>query len=203
MAVFSRSKSTRTRLLVWEMLSKKGSVQIGPKNVVDYDIDDMLDGRPLSGSWERLECSRPRGFRSKQITDVVQFAPGIHFALSERAVDGLYDLIENDAELLPLDVEGKKYWLMYVTSMLACVDYEASEFQVYPDGRIGSYDALSFIPDAVEGHNLFKLSDRPFGFVYTSNAFKERAESIDAIGSRFVLVWDSSRSKPIELPLFH
>lgn len=112
-----------------------------------------------------------------------------------------YDLIENDAELLPLDVEGKKYWLMYVTSMLACVDYEASEFQVYPDGRIGSYDALSFIPDAVEGHNLFKLSDRPFGFVYTSNAFKERAESIDAIGSRFVLVWDSSRSKPIELPL--
>lgn len=203
MTFFSLERNERLRLLVWEMLSSRGSAQIGPEDVADCCVDDLLDGRSLINSWKMLKCSRPKGFRSKRIADVVQFAPGIHYALSKKAVEELYDLIENDVELLPLDVEGAEYWLMYVVSVLDCIDYEASKIKIHPDGKIARFDALSFIPDVVTGHTLFKISDRPFGFVYSSDAFKKRVESIDAIGARFVLAWDSSRSEPIELPLFH
>lgn len=194
-------KEARHRMLIWEMGVRKGAAQVGPSNVADYRIDQELDGTPHIDSWHQLSCTRPKGFRSKKLTDVVQFAPGIHYALSKRGVEALYDLIKDDAELLPIKVDDRDYWLMHVTTILDCVDYERSEFQLFPDGRIASFDAVSFKPRQIAGHNVFKTSDSPLDFLYTSNVFKERVESIDKIGPYFMLAWDSERSKPIEISL--
>lgn len=48
-----------------------------------------------------------------------------------------------------------------------------------------------FVPEELEGHNIFRLLDRPKGFSFVSDAFKERVEECGITGCDFHLVWDS------------
>lgn len=187
---------------IWEMSVNDQSTQV--TTAIRWSIDELetYDGRTKANSWQQIELVRPRGYKGKKLTDIIHFAPGSRFVLSERAVDNLYALIEDDVELLPVSVEGQPYWFMYVTTVLDCIDYDKSSYRTHLSGGISWFDALWFHKPIIIGHNLFKLKDRPTGFIYTSDAFKERASRIDPVGPSFILVWNSNNNEAIELPPF-
>lgn len=162
-----------------------------------------FDGRSKAPTWEPVELVRAWGSKTKRIAEMTDFALVGLFVLSERAVEELYDLIKDDVELLPVTVEGKKRWVMYVTSVLDCVDYERSDCSYYPDGRVLTFRSLMFKEDVIAGHNVFRHRERPRGFIYASEEFMKRAKSLDPDGTKFVLVWDSERKTPIDLPMFY
>lgn len=177
--------------------------QLIPDEDWDLDYRKTFDGRSKAPTWEPVELVRAWGSKTKRIAEMTDFARVGLFVLSERAVEELYDLIKDDVELLPVMVEGKKRWVMYVTSVLDCLDYEKSEFSLFSDGSVLSFDALMFKEDVIKGHNVFRHRERPTGFIYTSEEFMRRVKSIDPDGTKFVLVWDSERETPIDLPMFY
>ncbi len=164
---------------------------------------NTFDGRSKIAAWEPIELVRAWGSKTKRIAEMADLALVGLYVLSKNAVEELYDLIKNDVELLPVMVEGEERWVMYVTSVLDCLDYEKSEYKQFSDGSVLSFDALMFKEDAIAGHNVFRHRERPRGFIYASEAFMKRVKSIDPNGTKFVLVWDSNREAPIELPMFY
>lgn len=189
---------------VWEMRSNDNAeariTPIESDREWDVDYDNTFDGRPKLGSWEPWSLKKAYGSKRLPLGEISCFVPGDQFVLSEYAVDALYDLIEGDVELLPMRFEGEMRWLMYVTAVLDCVDYERSEYSVLPSGRVLCFDAVMLNEDGIGGHNVFKLKDSPCGFVLVSDAFRGRAMEVDPKGPEFFLVWDSARKDPIRLP---
>lgn len=167
------------------------------------DYCKTFDGRPKLPTWEPVELVRAEDSKTKRIAEVTDLALVGLYVLSKKAVEELYDLIKDDVELLPVVVEGEERWVMYVTSVLDCLDYEKSEYTLFSDGSVLSFDGLMFKKDVIAGHNVFRHRDRPRGFIYTSEEFMERVKSIDPDGTKFALVWDSERKTPIDLPMFY
>lgn len=188
---------------IWEMLTADKATLVVPVENCDHVEKMIVQGGSLFHLWDVLELHRPRGYKSKKLTNVVEFAVKADFILSLKGVDAVYDLVNGDAEFLPVRVEGKEYWYMHVTSVLDCIDYQRSEYRVYSDGRISSFYGLWFREDVIKGHNVFKIKDRPYGSPYVSEAFKKQLDSLDDAGLRFVLVWDSDLSEPIRMNPFH
>lgn len=167
------------------------------------DYCKTFDGRPKLPTWEPVELVRAQDSKTKRIAEVTDLALVGLYVLSKKAVEELYDLIKDDVELLPVVVEGEERWVMYVTSVLDCVDYERSDCSYYPDGRVLTFRSLMFKEDVIAGHNVFRHRERPTGFIYTSEEFMRRVKSLDPDGTKFVLVWDSEREMPIDLPIFY
>ena len=58
--------------------------------------------------------------------------------------------------------------------------YEKSIYKTFRDGkRIMSFKKYSFIPDAVDGVPLFKITDEKVRYPFVSDAFKETVEKIN------------------------
>lgn len=177
--------------------------QLIPDEDWDLDYRKTFDGRSKAPTWEPVGLVRAWGSRTKRIAEMTDLARVGLFVLSKKAVEELYDLIKDDVELLPVIVEGEERWVMYVTSVLDCVDYQRSDCSYYPDGRVLTFRSLMFKKDVIAGHNVFRHRERPTGFIYTSEEFMKRVKSIDPDGTKFVLVWDSERETPIDLPMFY
>ena len=56
-----------------------------------------------------------------------------------------------------------------------------------------SFKKYSFIPNAVDGVPLFKITDEKVRYAFVSDAFKETVEKNKLTGFVFRLVWDSDK----------
>lgn len=115
--------------------------------------------------------------------------------LSQRAVEALGDLLAPDAELLPLDCQEGRYYLLNVTRLLFPLDLPNSlvKWEEGPFGpQLSSAYILSFQEALLQGVNIFAMPEHALDGYFITDALKER---IEAAGLRSnlqpLLVWDS------------
>ncbi len=188
---------------IWEMRAAEGSMLFRPFADLSLDCIQTFDGRPKLDGWEEMELVEDVGDEGKPLPAIAGVAPLSLFALNGAAVEALRDLLSDDVDLLPAAFQGESYWIMYVRSVLDCVDYERSGFTVFPNGRIAMFDSFFFRKEAVGSRSIFKIKDRPRGFCFVSEAFRERALEIAPEDLKFILVWDSELKHPIDLPFVY
>lgn len=108
---------------------------------------------------------------------------------SERAVDTLLDLLVANGEILPLDVEGEKYFAYNPTRTLDALDQDHSVLVRFPaTGRILDIKQYVFLPDKLDGTAIFRL---PMfrGSAFVTNEFAARVREGELTGFRLVKVW--------------
>lgn len=162
-------------------------------SIPELSVEELqsFDGRPHLPYWTPLHVVRMEPEKGLQLSD----APGFVFPVfSYRALNCLKPLIEPNIEVLPLDCDEGKHFGINIITVLDAIDYEKSIYKTFRDGkRIMSFKKYSFIPNAVDGVPLFKITDEKVRYPFVSDAFKETVEKNKLTGFVFRLVWDSDK----------
>ena len=84
------------------------------------------------------------------------------------------------------------YYILNVTTVLDCVDYENSKFKRFSQSRmIMRFQEYSFIASEIGRHHIFKLIDEPVRRPFVSDDFRSMWLKSGLSGALFELVWSS------------
>ena len=116
---------------------------------------------------------------------------------SKRAVEAIYDIVENSIDLVPAKV-GNSDDLMFVvnvTKLIDCVDEEKSEFSRWREGdglphKIGQYKSIFVLiidKSVVRGNDIFRVKGWEVALI-VSEKIVSRLTSIGVKGVNFIEV---------------
>lgn len=164
---------------------------IVPKD--DWHLREALtfDGRAKRKDWNTIEVVDQLGTFRKRQAQIMTFAPGPTCILTEKAVELLYETIVNDTELLPVTYKGQTLWLMYVTTVLDCVNFEKSTVVYTLNGKVSHFKRIVFDEHIINNHTLFLIKQTAIGPTYATAQFKDQVEALDANALKFKLVFNS------------
>lgn len=119
-------------------------------------------------------------------------------AVDERARNLLYPLVKDDVEFLPLYYGENQYYVLNVTTVLDCIDYERAEYLNFPNGgRIMRFTKYAFDESKIGDTHIFKIVDEKRKAPFVSDQFVECVEENGLTGFTFELLWD--RGEGVEL----
>lgn len=178
---------------IWELRHDSNSyVVFFPVNKEMWTLDYIhsFQGNSKLKEWTKLSVTSDRDEKSLPLTDFLGFLHIPFLVFSDQCVKKLYSLIQEDAELLPLEFENSTYYGINVMSILDCVDLTNSSFKRYKStGRIMRFNNLSFRKNMLINHRLFRLTEGPIIY-YVSDEFKNTVVSNGLTGFAFKLIWE-------------
>lgn len=156
---------------------------LGLRTDLDYFQSHFI-GKPMAANW-KPPAVRILG-KSKRLRDFVAWmlkAP----VISEKAKNALQPLIAPHAEILPLiELRGKMFFAVNVTTLVACLDKEKSDILYAPDepGRILNISRYFFNESRVKPVPIFKLLEFPID-VFVTRPFVDAVISNGLRGAAF------------------
>ncbi|MBP3569141.1 MAG: hypothetical protein J6K04_08255 [Lachnospiraceae bacterium] len=164
---------------------------LNPVKEWSWEMTRSFDGRKKLSTWEPIEVERLEPEKGLDLADNMRVSTPVPI-FSEKAKRLVEDLIGDSVEFLPSVSEEGKFWLVNVTTVLDCIDYEKSEvIRFKSSGRIMDIRKFVFLEEEVKNVDMFKIKEIPLQFPCVSDRFKELIESSDLTGFRFRLMWDS------------
>lgn len=163
------------------------------KPVVKWSWEETrsFDGREKVSTWEPIEVERLEPEKGLDLADNMWLSTPVP-AFSDKAKQLVEGLLGDTVEFLPTISKEGTFWLVNVTTVLNCVDYEKSEIVRFPfSERIMDIPRFVFREEVVKGVDMFKIKDKPLRFPFVSDRFKELVESSGLTGFGFRLLWDS------------
>lgn len=162
--------------------------------VFKYDIDcsrvvDLMMGeKRVSDKWIPFEVEVEK---KKKNSDTPSLSP--YYVLSQKAVNLLKDLIENEVEFLPISFNNETYYVIKILNILDCINYEKSVPFPLPPGVDTPFDytKFSFKEDVVKGKHIFRVKDILFVNVFVSKEFEEIVTKNKLAGFQLEKVWNS------------
>lgn len=159
-------------------------------NEIDLDEVQSYDGRNKLDGWKPLQVIRMYNRKYSNTPGLSSHIP----VFDKKAVDALKDLLENHAEILPLECKDGEFYAINVIKVLDCIDYDKSEFKTFRDGkRIMRFKKYEFKEQIVAGKHIFKIVDEPLRRPFVSDEFRKRVIDCKLDGFKFDLVWDSDK----------
>lgn len=108
------------------------------------------------------------------------------------------DLINKEIEFLPLIHDDLNLFIMNVTNILECVDWERSSFERYPTGKFSNFNKLVFDFNKITSDtSIFKIKEMKTS-VFVSDSFKQLIEKNELKGIEFSVVCDSEFTEEME-----
>jgi hypothetical protein len=151
-----------------------------------------LDGTRVGSAWNPPSVRRL--YPAREQWDIAPFLGPDGLVITEHAREVLGEHVSNlGVELLPLDFEGSRYWVINVLDVVDCLDLTNS---IYPADRPWSIEKYSFLPERFT-RSLCKLPQHRMGAPYVVEdaersqwSFKMRVERNNLRGIVFKLVWE-------------
>jgi len=118
--------------------------------------------------------------------------------VSQSAVDRLGETLRSTGELHSVRTSVGPYYLLNVTTVVDCLDYDKSVLEFWPahpkfmvDGRrrLRRIRRFVFLPDRIGGALLFKIPEFPFSPPYATQEFVARFTEAGLTGLEFRKVW--------------
>ncbi|EJO5347965.1 MULTISPECIES: imm11 family protein [Clostridium] len=178
---------------VWELMSQANDYDnFTLCNESDWDkfMEYQFDGRSIKDTWipfcvEEIETRR-KGDKPSLFGTIPVF--------SRKAIEVLKKYLDNNAEVLPLSYDKGDYFVINVTNVKDCVDYEKAEVVRFKNSdKIMMFDKYAFKPESIKNEHIFKISEYSKVSVLVSNEFKNLVESSGLEGFAFIEVWDSEK----------
>jgi len=172
--------------------SEKASV-LGRDDIYDDFLPDDCGSKGLDWTTQPLaEMWRPRAVvgrvRNKNDFPSIGWIP----AFSQRAVDTLGDLLEENGELLPLDTNLGNYYAFNTLRKADIVDLDRSEINwgIGNKAEIFPYeiDRLSTSAERLEGLSIFRIP-QDIMQIYVTDIFVSRVVDSNLNGFEFAEIW--------------
>lgn len=160
-------------------------------NQDEHPIHSKFDGSPKQSIWTpiKLETLFKRSYR-----DFPYYLSG-QPVVSKRVKEIIEPYTSDEVEYLSLIHDEYKFYMVNVTNVLDCVDWQRSELRT-----VGSFNKLVFdLLKIPENTYMFKIKQGATVDVYVTEAFKDLIERNKLKGLDFSVVYDSEFTEEKEL----
>lgn len=174
---------------------------VGPVNEADIRvvIDHIDDPRPFV-NWHPFKvetvdadegamkdwCGRDdHNFKAKPLADLMDFNLTSINVLSARAKEALSRFLDESGELLPVELNGEKYYINHVTKVLPALDLNKSEVEKFSSGEIMRVLKYVLKEKVVGKADIFKLTGVNW-LVFASERFVNVVKETGLLGFKFV-----------------
>lgn len=159
------------------------------------DFGDMFDRKNLKDNWIPIRVQLIEHAGDLERGDMPYLSPGKP-VFSKMTVTTLKDLLQENAEILPLEYDLQELYIINVTNLIDAIDYDKSDIDYMRDGiRILSVNRYSFNVEKVKNQHIFKIINQLYGTVFVSDEFRNRVLESGLKGFKFIEVWDSKESE--------
>ncbi len=164
---------------------------------VEQDLEALYQfaGTSIGAAWRPLPVETyEEEVREKRLPSD---CPGLFGSLpvfSLRAVKILQPILDGNGELLPLDFEQGEYFAFNITRVVDALNEAGSEIVRFPDGKkVLAIKQFSFVPQKLEGVDIFKLPQQPLGMAFVTDRFVQAVRQSDLVGFNFEWLWASEQ----------
>ncbi|GAA4737608.1 imm11 family protein [Flavisolibacter ginsenosidimutans] len=144
----------------------------------------------VMSSWRPLYMFRGE---PKKHPDFFEIDATSVIAISQKAVDRLKQFLEKDIELLPLETDAGRYYVLNVMNIVDCLNKNESVYTSTNNGLIAAYTSLEFIQEKIADNVIFKIPELPY-HTFITDEIQDRCETEKVKGLMFDpelnLVWD-------------
>lgn len=173
---------------IWRF-QEQADVGFALVDIVETDTLNLVDwgknfiGKPLQATWTPPSLYFGEGIR----TDFPGHVAGTVIA-SDRAVAALSSLIENDVEILPISIEGGGYWLLNITRVVDCLDYQHSQIRrSHFSDTISEIEKYVLHTEPLHGVHLFRMPEKRRTRLFCSGEVRQAILSAGLTGLEFRL----------------
>jgi len=169
---------------------------VGPSPDVDLLVimDHLRDTAPYT-SWVsmNLEVLSENDYGesegvSERLADLMDFnASGIH-VISERSRALLANLLDFSCDLLPVSLNGERYYLNHVLDVLDALDVQRSEIERFASGNIKCINRYVLKGSVIGNRDIFRLIGIRWQLVFVSGRFMEAVKTAGLSGFVFAPV---------------
>ncbi|WP_059042048.1 imm11 family protein [Paenibacillus rubinfantis] len=173
---------------VYRWKSHVKSMVLTSNNDETHPISSDFDGKPKIDLWSptKVETVSKKNFHDFPI--YLSSKP----VVSARVKKVIEPFVKDEVEFLPLLHEEINLYMINVTNVLDCVDWERSDVQTYKDGSLAGFNKLVFdFTKIPEGTYIFKFKERASTLVFVTELFKNLVESHKFKGLDFSEAYDS------------
>ena len=156
-----------------------------------WEETQSFDGRNKSECWDPIKVKRMEPEKGLSLSDTPWLNTPIPI-FSGRVKKAMESFLGDAVEFLPITFDEGEFWIVNVTNVLDCIDYEKAKLRRFASsGRVMLFEKYCFIKERVMDENIFKIPELPIMYPFVSDRFKEQIELNKFCGFKFELVWDS------------
>lgn len=145
-----------------------------------------FEGRPVKS--RKFDSIRPSEYKDevyKPIGDVFSIDTS-SYIINEKAYNVLYPYLKNHSQIFQLKNEDKIFYVINVTDIIDCLDYDKSEIKYFPSsGRIMGVKKYAFHNKKLKNAIIFKLPEFSKNVSYVTEEFKNVVEENYITGFKF------------------
>ncbi|MCJ8012825.1 hypothetical protein MUG84_13895 [Paenibacillus sp. KQZ6P-2] len=182
---------------VYRWINNENVMILRYKNDLDNDhpIFTSFNGDSVLGSWTPFELIT---FYKKKYKDIPLYDSGMP-VVSRRVRDIIEPYVANEVEFLPLIHEELELYMINVTNIIDCVDYDRSEV-LLSVGKMAGFTKIVFDFSKIPSETyLFKIREMAETKVFLTQAFKEIIESHKIKDLDFSDDYDSKFTKEMQI----
>ncbi|MDQ3756983.1 MAG: hypothetical protein M3394_03950 [Actinomycetota bacterium] len=122
-----------------------------------------------------------------KVLDAVTFSGALH-AVSDR-LRPVFELVADDVEFVPLNVNGDRFWFLRVTSVVDALDLEHSTIRYLCTGSVDAVEEPVWRQESVDRPRLFTIPQ----LRVTTWATRPIADAYEASGCTGLFFWPRGR----------
>ena len=151
-----------------------------------------FNGNPIE-NWKPIHLSErlPENPKMKEKLGDVSFVVGTTPLLTPKAYEILYPYIKDYAQLLETTTDYGNMFLVNVTNVNDCLNYDSSEILrfPFPPHRIMRIDKFGFFEERLKDVELFQIPEMNNSFPFVTEGLKNIIEENGLVGFRFELIY--------------
>ncbi|KGE19009.1 imm11 family protein [Paenibacillus wynnii] len=178
---------------VWELGTSR-------EDSIYYEEEDKFYSLAPLGSfngeiikkWEITKFSLNKGLN----LDTVSFLNKVP-VFSRKAINSTGDLLDNDVQILPIQINLQEYYLLNVTCVIDCFNYEKSLYRTRSNGTIRDISKYVFHTNRLDGQFIYKTPEEVLSKVFVTDKFRDRVIEQGLTGFSFRELFDSEEDPSI------
>ncbi len=145
-----------------------------------------FDGEKVENrNFDLFALSKYKDEIEKPIGDVSSISTS-SYIINEKAYNVLYPYLKEHSQIFRLKNKNKIFYVINVTDIIDCLDYEKSELKRFPSsGRVMRVTKYVFRTKKLKNATIFKLPEFPKGISYVTEQFKKVVEENNITGFKF------------------
>lgn len=136
-------------------------------------------------NFDLFTLSNYKGEIDKPIGDVSSISTS-SYIINEKAYKVLYPYLKEHSQIFQLKNENKIFYVINVTDIIDCLDYEKSEVKYFSSSnRVMDIEKYAFHSGKLKKATIFKIPEFPKGISYVTEEFKKVVEENNITGFKF------------------
>lgn len=178
-------KNNKLNIKVYELWLDRNYRAYETLNKNGYKTYEFEGKKVENRNFDLFTLSKYKEEIEKPIGDVSSISTS-SYIINEKAYKVLYPYLKEHSQIFQLKNENKIFYVINVTDIIDCLDYEKSEVKYFSSSnRVMDIEKYAFHSEKLKKATIFKIPEFPKGISYVTEEFKKVVEENNITGFKF------------------